>query len=69
VRALQLSAREEQQILSENFLRLIEGVVKQAKRGHVPSLRLSATIAWEPEARDPWQRPAVAQEISGTCCG
>ncbi len=69
VRALQLSARAEQQILSENFLRLIEGVVKQAKRGPRSISAVSATIAWEPEARDPWQRPAVAQEISGTCCG
>ena len=69
VRALQLSVADEQKILSQNFLRLIDGVVTQPKRASRSISSVSATIAWEPEARDPWQRPGVAQEISGTCCG
>jgi len=69
VRALQLSTGDEQKILSQNFLRLIDGVVTQPKRASRRLSAVSATIAWEPEARDPWQRPATTQEISGTCCG
>jgi predicted TIM-barrel fold metal-dependent hydrolase len=69
IRALQLSIGEEQMILSRNFLRLIDGVVSQAKKASRRLAAVSATIAWEPETRDPWQRPAAAQEISGTCCG
>jgi predicted TIM-barrel fold metal-dependent hydrolase len=69
VRALQLSVGDERKILARNFLRLIDGVVTQPRKASRPISAVAATIAWQPEANDPWLRPAVAQEISGTCCG
>jgi len=69
VRALQLSVGDERRILAQNFLRLIDGVVAQPRKTPHPISAVTATIAWQPEASDPWQRPAAAQEISGTCCG